>query len=103
MAQKQPFSPAYGQGQTVTATTTSASYAIQGDAKTVCFTNTGTVTAYVRMAPDSQPATAADFPLLAGKSVTLTKSEIVSSFAILAASTTTTVHAIPGEGFLTGV
>lgn len=103
------FQPSYGKGITETATTTSASYTIDGAAttygggnKSVVVTNQGgTNGVYVRLGNSAATVTAtdADYYIPPNAQVTLTKAETDNTIAFLAAAATTAVHAIPGEGF----
>ena len=103
MAAFQPFNPAYGQGQTVTASTTSAAATIQRGAYNVRVVNSGATNAvYIRVgnsANGTVTATAADLLLQPGAVEVLTKSPDDDRVAYLAAAATTTVNIMPGEGW----
>jgi len=101
MAALQPFSPHYGSGQTVTASSAAAVLvAINSNSFNVMITNTGAQIAYVRVGTDSATATAADFPILAGSQVSITKGagQNVLSYLGVAAGDTT-LHIMTGEGW----
>lgn len=101
------FQPSYGKGITETATTSSASYTIDGavttfggGSKSVVVTNQGATNGvYVRIGTGTVTATDADYYIPPGAQVTLTKAETHDLIAFLAAASTSAVHAIPGEGF----
>ena len=97
MAALQPFSPQYGNGQTIT-TGAAASVTVEKHALNVCFTNLGANVAYVRMGSGTVVATAADFAVPAGVQVVLTKKDgddVLSTYSAVA----TTLHVISGEGW----
>ncbi len=73
-----PFSPRYGSGQVLTATSSAASTAINNADQQVRIVNTGAQKAYVRTYSSLKgtltvSATAADFVIPAGMASTLTK------------------------------
>lgn len=94
-----PFMPAYTQGITVAPTTSSASSTIGAGAKSVCFTNLGAVTCYVRISGSAVSATAADYPVLPSTQIVLEKPQDFSIIAYISASGTGSLHILPGEGF----
>ncbi len=97
--QNSPFSPAYGRGTTVAPASVSAVSQVGGNTQTLCLTNLGAYTAYIRCAEDnSAVATAADYPIPPGMQVVITKPREYTFVAYYAA-TTTSLHVMPGEGF----
>lgn len=101
MAALQPFSPHYGSGQTVTASSAGAlSVSINSNSFNVMVTNTGSNLAYVRIGTDSATATATDFPILAGSQVAITKGAGQNVLSYIGVATgTTTLHIMTGEGW----
>jgi hypothetical protein len=99
MAVLETFNPAYTQGATISVTTTSAA-AVRGlGSKTICLTNLGTTTVYVRVSSGTIAATTADYPVLGGSQVTITKDQDHNTVSAITASGTSSLHVIPGEGF----
>ena len=70
-----PFNPAYTSGQTKTSAALAASFSVAAGTNQVCITNTGSYIAYVRIGVGSFSATTADYPVLAGSQVVLTKAQ----------------------------
>lgn len=99
MAVLETFNPAYTQGQTLSVTSTSGPLTIGRGAASLCLTNLGTTTCYVRVSSGTVAATAADYPVLGGSQVTITKAQDMDTVSALTASGTTSLHVIPGEGF----
>lgn len=99
MAIQQTFAPAYGQGQTIT-TGASAVATIGAGCKVICLTNLhATETAYVRTGPTSTlTATAADYPVLAGNQVTISK-PMDDGYLATYSSGAGSLHIMPGEGY----
>jgi hypothetical protein len=89
-----PFNPSYGTGQTVTAGA-SASAAISGSDRQVCITNTGAAVAYVRCVAGN--ASAADYPIMPGAQVVITKGDQAAIQHFCASSTT--LHIMTGNGW----
>jgi hypothetical protein len=94
---QQPFKPNYTTGQTVTPAAAAASVAINSADKQVCLTNTGLNDCYVRIHTDAMSATTADFLVLAGAQVIITKAVGDDVLSHISASGTT-LHIITGEG-----
>jgi hypothetical protein len=94
----QTFAPAYGSGVSVTATGTSAASVVGGESKSLCITNTGTNIGYVRVGTSTATASAADYPIVAGAQVTITKPQDSTHCAYFS-SAGTTFHIMGGEGF----
>lgn len=94
------FNPVYGAGQTLSVTATSQVVVFGGRSRAFCVTNLGSTTAYVRVGDAAGlTATTADYPVLAGAQVSLSKSAASDRLAaVCGAADTTTLHVIPGEG-----
>ena len=93
-----PFNPAYTSGQTKTSAALAASFSVAAGTNQVCITNTGSYIAYVRIGVGSFSATTADYPVLAGSQVVLTKAQDDTVVSHISASGTT-LHFICGNGF----
>ena len=98
MAAVYTFNPSYGTGVTVAPTASTANSAIRSGTQSLCFTNLGTVTVYVRTGNSSEVATAADYPILAGQQVTVTRRQDDTHVAYITASGTGSLHIMGGEG-----
>lgn len=94
-----PFAPSYGRGVTVTPSSTSANTQMSLGSATLCLTNLGTSTAYVRVG-ETNAVTAGftDYPIPVGMQVVITKPRDVNWVAYFAAFSTS-LHIMPGEGF----
>lgn len=99
MAVVQTFNPAYAQGQTLSVTSTSAPITIGRGSMSLCLTNLTTTACYVRVSTGTVAATTADYPVLGGAQVTITKDQDMNTVSAITASGTTSLHVIPGEGF----
>lgn len=107
MSVLQAFNPAYGSGITESATTSSLPYTIDaktkqfgGGNKSAVITNQGDTNGlYFRIGTGTVVATDADYYVPPGAQVCVTKAETDDKIALLAASSTTAVHVIVGEGF----
>ena len=99
MSVMQTFNPSWGYGQSLTPSAASASVSFGGGRKSFVVTNTGSVTCYIRTGNSGVTASAADYPVLAGSQVSLTKDQDHTHLAHIAASGTGALHIIPGEGF----
>lgn len=98
MAVEASFQPRYGSGQTVTPAAAAASIDIDASAKTVCLTNTGANICYIRIGRGSISATTADYPVVAGQQVAVSKGDGDNVLSHISA-VGTTLHVITGEGF----
>jgi hypothetical protein len=98
MSVLQTFNPAYAQGQTISVTSTSAPITIGRGSASLCLSNLGTTACFVRVSTGTVAATAADYPVLGGSQVTLTKDGDMDTVSAITASGTTSLHVIPGEG-----
>src|SRR6185503_721491 len=99
MTAKQPAAPAFGNGQVIAVTTTSANVTIPGLNKQIVFANLGSNPAYVCMSPTPRAATTADAVIPANAMVTYTKFQDVSQISLISTGGATSVHLIPAEGF----
>lgn len=97
----QTFAPAYGQGVVVASvTTTSAASAVGLSSKSLVVTNTGATNAiYLRTGPSDAVATTADYCLMPSAQVSISKPQDHTHIAYITASSTSSLHVIPGEGF----
>lgn len=101
MANNNAFCPAYGSGQSVTASTSAQSLTITNGAATVVISNYSTTAAevvYIKIGSGSITATAADYPILPGNQVPVTKHPTHDKISIVSASGSPTVHVLCGEG-----
>lgn len=99
------FQPAYGTGVSDTATSPSTSFTVDsatkrsgGGSKAVCVTNTGSIAMYVKVGTGTITASAADHIILPGTKEVLAKAETDDKIAVFTATSSTTFHAIAGEG-----
>jgi hypothetical protein len=94
------FNPAYGSGQTLSVTDASQQVTFGRRSRAVTLSNLGLNVAYVRIGLDGTvTATAADYPVLPGTQVSISKGADSSVLAaVCAAAQTTTLHIIAGEG-----
>jgi hypothetical protein len=92
------FNPAYTQGQTISVTSTSAPITIGRGSMSLCLSNLDTTVCYVRVSTGTVAATVADYPVLGGSQVTITKAQDMDTVSAITASGTTSLHVIPGEG-----
>ena len=98
MAVLDTFAPAYGQGITVSPAAASASSTIGVGSKSLTLTNLGAEVCYVRVGKAGIVATTADYPLLAGTQVSISKFQDDTTVAYISA-VGTSLHIIPGEGW----
>lgn len=99
MTAPQPAAPAFGNGQVIAVTTTSANVTLQGLNKQITFCNLGSNPAFVCMSPTPRAATTADACIPANQSMTYTKFQDVAQISIISTGGATSVHLIPVEGF----
>lgn len=93
------FQPNYGSGVTVAPTASSASSSLGNGSLSVVVTNlSATVTSYVRIGSGAQTATTADYPVLPGTQITLSKARNETTVAYVTASGTGSLHIIAGRG-----
>lgn len=104
MAVDRTFQPYYGTGQSLTANAGSQAASALGKSKAVCITNTGSTNlAYIRIsrfASGGAPtaASAADYPVMPGAQVIVTKDDEDNGLTYISPSGTT-LHVMLGEGF----
>ena len=100
MAIDQTFAPAYGRGVTASVTSTSGSSEVGKGSKTICLTNAGDKVAYVRIGVSGLTATTADYAVLGGSQITISKFMDDTHVAyVCGGSDSTSLHIIPGEGY----
>jgi hypothetical protein len=93
------FNPVYGSGQTLSVTATSQQVTFGQRNFAVTLTNMGNKTCYVRIGTGTVTATTADYPVLSGTQVSISKSLDASVLAaVCGGADTTTLHIIAGEG-----
>jgi hypothetical protein len=93
-----PFFPQYGTGALVTPGAASASSTVQKGTKNVILTNGGLNVCYVKLGQSGISASTADFPVLAGTQVALSKDQDFDTIAYISAAGTT-LHIMNGEGW----
>lgn len=102
MTIKQPFAPRYGATVALTAGTIAAIAIVNPGNKQWRIANKGAVDIHVRGYTDAdgaQTATAADFPVLAGQTSTITVSEKFDRMSYVTATGTSSGFVTPGEGW----
>lgn len=101
MAALQTFAPAYTTGITVAPGAVAANSTIGFDSKSICLTNLGAITVYVRTFQRSTgvvAATAADYPVLPLTQVTISKPDGHDAISYIGAAGAS-LHIIAGEGW----
>ena len=101
MAALETFNPQYTQGITVAPGAVAASSTIGLNCKTLCLTNLGAITVYVRTykaSDGAKSATTADYPVLPLTQVTITKPDNHDTLTYIGAAGAS-LHVIPGEGW----
>lgn len=94
------FNPAYGNGITVAPGVVSAASVIDTKtSKSLCLSNLGTEVCYIKVGDSDVVATVADYPVLVGAQVTITKDQDHTHIAYLTAAGVGSLHVIKGEGF----
>jgi len=93
------FSPKFGAGQSISATTTSASAATALDTTLteLYIVNEGPATAFVRWGVGAQTAALTDFPIPSG-SAQVVRKDVADTVAAITEASTATVRIIPGFG-----
>jgi len=95
----EPFTPNFGSGVTVTASSTSANITVPENAESVCITNIGANIAYIKTGVlVGATASIADYPILPYAQAIITKSSSHGYFAYISAAGTS-LHVMIGEGF----
>jgi len=92
------FNPAFGQAITVSATGSSVSGAVGDKAENLVVTSLAEETLFFRTGEGSATATAADYALLAGQQISITKPTHHDYFAAIGTDAGGDVHVIPGKG-----
>ncbi len=92
------FQPAFGYGQTISATSTASNIQIGNWSNQLVLSNLGTIVAYVRSGGSDVVASATDYPILPGQQVSISKIQGATHISAVTASGSTSIHAIPGEG-----
>jgi len=97
---QQTFTPSYGRGIANTTSTTTSRDEIDpsGYRQSVTVTNSGTELVFVRAGLSNVVATAADYPILGGTQVSISKDGRYTHIAMISASGTPVVYAIAGSG-----
>ena len=100
MASLATFSPIWGSGFTASVTATSGNTEKGYNSRSICLTNFGSNTAYVRTGVGSgTTATTADYPVLPQAQVTISKPNDHDYVAYVCdTGETASLHVIPGEG-----
>jgi len=94
------FKPGYGTGSINAVTDVSAQADLTPNARSVCLTNLGGQTVWVRCGDSSVAATTADYPLVSGSQVSIAKARDHSQIAFICASgESSSLHVMVGEGF----
>lgn len=93
------FSPSFGAGGTISATTTSAagSVTMSADLTEVVIYNSGLVPVFLRWGTGAQTAVVTDYPLAPGATQVFRKGP-ATNIAAITASSTATVYYMPGFG-----
>lgn len=100
MADLRTFAPGYGTGITISTTTTSSNTALRAGSQQVVVTNIDATNAvYFRTTPDgAASATSADYLVLPGQQVSITRAQDHAFIAAIAAAGTPSLHVITGDG-----
>jgi hypothetical protein len=93
------FQPSYGSGVTVAPSGTSASTTLGLGSQSIVVTNLSAgVISYVRVGAGAQTATTADYPVLPGTQVSLSKARTDDIVAYVTGGSAGSLHIIPGRG-----
>ena len=94
------FKPGYGTGSLNAVTSTSSSISIPENARSLCLTNLGGSTVWVRVTDGASTATTADYPVLSGQQVSIAKGRPQGTLSMVCdAGDSTSLHVMVGEGF----
>ena len=94
------FKPGYGTGSINAVTDSSSSISIPENARSLCLSNLGDETVWVRVTDGASTATTADYPVLSGQQVSIAKGRPQGTLSMVCESTkTSSLHVIAGEGF----
>lgn len=106
MAFNQPYSPAYGQTQAVSVSSTATLIGVDPNAKQIRVLNPNSFPVFVRCSLTGIDAVAAvngtegDYPIGPNSSEVITKADTYGDVSLIATgSNTGTVYVTPGEGF----
>lgn len=95
-----PFSPRYGTGQNLTATTTSQSTAIPIGNKQLCITvDAGVGSVFLSVSKGARTATTADYEVLGGMQAIISINEAFDTVSYVTATGSIGLNIITGEGF----
>ena len=95
------FGPTWGKGQTIAASTSTANVVIDASGKQenlVVTNKDASILVYVATGSSSVTASTADYLVLPGTQVTMSKNLDHTHFATISASGTPSIHVIPGRG-----
>jgi hypothetical protein len=93
------FQPSYGSGVTVAPSGTSASSTLGLGSQSIVVTNlSSNVISYVRVGAGAQTATTADYPVLPGTQISLSKARTDNTVAYITGGSAGSLHIIPGRG-----
>lgn len=95
------FAPSYSKGISVSPTTTTAASALDSSSRSALVVSNkhASIDCYIRTGDSTVVATAADYIVLFGQQVSLTKDPDHTHVAYLSVSGTGSLHIIPGDGF----
>lgn len=93
----EPFTPNYGLGSNVTASSTSAIVPVSSSSNSICITNTGANIAYIRTGVTSATALISDYPILPYSQAIVTK-PLNQNVTAYMSPLGTTLHIICGAG-----
>lgn len=99
MAEMLTFSPGFGTGVVITTAAGSAVTAVRTGTQSLCLSNTGTVTVYMRTGDSAAVATTADYPVLAGQQVTISRFADFTHVATISPAGAGELHVMGGQGF----
>jgi len=94
------FKPGYGTGSVNAVTATSSSISVPENARSLCLSNLGDETVWVRVTDGASTATTADYPVLSGQQVTIAKGRPQGTLSMVCdTGLSSSLHVIAGEGF----
>jgi hypothetical protein len=99
MSVEKTFEPRYTVGQIVTPNVSSASITLGFLSETLCLSNLSNTVVYVRVGQGSISATTADYPVLPGSQVTISKGIDDNIVAHISPGGAGSLHIIPGVGY----
>ena len=98
MSEMQTLAPAYGTGVTAITGAASVAQSVTPGSKSLCLSNLGTVVVYIRTGDVNAVATIADYPILAGQQVTITRFADYTHVAHISPAGAGSLHIMGGEG-----